>query len=171
MAWQSLRSLRAQARELRVSRGASTGLPPLPTVFDYPDETFDAIVAWDVFNFYDPASARRVAADARRILKPGGLILSLFHARTAKGPERPHRYLILEETRLSSQEVPCRALPRQLFQNRDIEKMFIGMKIIELYFLQSAVREMLMEKKMPVTGAAPSRPSRPPLRKPRFTIG
>ena len=152
-----------------VRTGVDPGRPILPTVFDHPDETFDAVVAWDVFNYYDAVSARQVAAEARRILKPGGLILTLFHARTASGPERPHRYRILEETRIACREVACDPLARHLFQNRDIEKMFTGLKIIELYFLKSAVREILMQKK-PVAPDAPAPPVPPSAPKPRFTL-
>src|SRR5207249_2883631 len=51
------------------------------TTFPLPDESFDAIVAWDIFNYYDQEAARRVAAEVRRILRPGGLVLAYFHAR------------------------------------------------------------------------------------------
>ncbi|HXH27718.1 MAG TPA: class I SAM-dependent methyltransferase, partial [Candidatus Polarisedimenticolia bacterium] len=139
-----------------------------PTRLAYDDETFDAIVAWDVFNYYNPASARAVAAEARRVLKPGGLIFCYFHARQAHAPDPLRRYQILDETRVNSDALPGRRMQRHLYQNRDIEKMFTGLRIAELYFLKNSVREILMEKKLPEPAPKP-RPE-PATPKPRFTL-
>ena len=69
---------------------------------------------------------------------------------------------MLDETRFQVDPFDGRALPRHLYQNRDIEKMFTGMRIAELYFLKSGVREMLLEKR---SGAAA--PASTPVAKPR----
>jgi SAM-dependent methyltransferase len=147
----------------------STGNAQLPTAFAYPDETFDAIVSWDIFNYYNPGSMTLLAAEARRILKPGGLLLGYFHARRPEGPETPRRYRILDEGRVACDGQPGPPLLRHVYQNRDIEKMFVGLSIVELYFLKNATRELLMEKKTARTpvGRFLVRPAKP---KPRFTI-
>jgi SAM-dependent methyltransferase len=141
----------------------------LPTKFGYPDETFDAIVAWDIFNYYHPGAMTLLAAEARRILKPGGLLLGYFHARRPEGPETPRRYRVLDEGRVACDLQPGPPLQRHVYQNRDIEKMFLGLSIVELYFLKNATRELLMEKK---TARAPAGRTlvRPAAPKPRFTI-
>ena len=148
---------------------AAAARSPLVTRLSYPDESFDAIIAWDIFNYYDSASMHLAAAEARRILKPGGLLFCLFHARRLEGPDQPRRFQILDETRLAAGAGKGRPLSRHVFHNRDIEKMFAGMKITELYFLKSALREILMEKKGHVD-VEPQPPSRwhPP--RPRFRI-
>jgi SAM-dependent methyltransferase len=162
----------AAGAALPLSRpGASSGRPApvdLPTSLPFPDESFDAVVAWDVFSYYDPDRARTLAAETRRILRPGGLVLSYFHARRSESPQCPERYRIVDDGRVSCEPHGGRPLPRQVYQNRDIEKMFTGLKILELYFLKNAVREILMEKKPPApANAARIRPATPP---PRFTI-
>ncbi len=149
--------------------GGTMARSPLPTVFSYPDETFDAVVAWDLFDYYDPESARRAAAESRRVLKPGGYFLGYFHARRAQAPDGPRRYRILDEARVASDDPVGRRLQRHLYQNRDIEKMFTGMKIVELFFLKNSVREILMEKKVELA-IEPKPLPRPTLPKPRFTI-
>ena len=136
---------------------------------EYQGETFDALVAWDIFNYYDPGAMTLLAAEARRILKPGGLLLGYFHARRPEGPETPRRYRILDEGRVACDRQPGPPLRRHVYQNRDIEKMFMGLSIVELYFLKNATRELLMEKKTgrpPVTRAL-VRQATP---RPKFTI-
>jgi SAM-dependent methyltransferase len=149
--------------------GGAAWKSPLPTMFSFDDASFDAIVAWDVIDFYDPESARRVAAEIRRILKPGGLMLSFFHARRATAPTRPRRYRIVDENHFTREETAFTPMPRQVYQNRDIEKMFTGLKIIEQYYLRNGLREILMEKR--IAAPEPPRPTRvSPRPQPRFRI-
>ena len=141
----------------------------LPTHLSFDDGTFDAIIAWDVFNYYDPASVRAAAAEARRVLKPGGLVLGYFHARRLEGPDAPRRYQVLDEGRISIRPLADSTYRRQIYQNRDIEKMFTGLRIVEMYFLKNSLREILMEKKPEATAAPRARAPVPPPG-PRFTI-
>jgi len=160
---------RTPARTGAAGQWATVRNAGLPTHFDYADETFEAIVAWDICNFYSPAAMRLLASEARRILKPGGLLLGYFHARRPDGPDTPRRYRILDETHVACDEQPGPPLQRQVYQNRDIEKMFTGLSIVELYFLKNATREILMEKK--TTRAADARTLvRPATPRVRFTI-
>ncbi|HYS77331.1 MAG TPA: class I SAM-dependent methyltransferase [Candidatus Dormibacteraeota bacterium] len=159
----------APARAGAAGQWATVRNAGLPTQFDYPDETFQAIVAWDICNFYSPAAMRLLAAEARRILKPGGLLLGYFHARRPDGPDTPRRYRILDETHVACDEQAGPPLQRQVYQNRDIEKMFTGLSIVELYFLKNATREILMEKKT-ARAAGAGTPVRPATPRARFTI-
>ena len=155
-------------RPAAATRASAAQNAALPDRFAYADETFDAVVAWEIFNFYDAAAMSRIAADAHRILKPGGLLLAFFHARRPQGPEIARRYRILDETHIACETDRGPHLNRFVYQNRDIEKMFAGLTIVEAFFLKSATREILMEKKAArfrprtLIGAAAA--------KPRFTI-
>ena len=153
--------------------GAATRLAapppsPLPARFEHADASFDAILGWDLFNFYDPASARQAAAEISRILKPGGLVFAWFHSKSATGPDGPRRFRVLDATRFQVDPFDGRALPRHLFQNRDIEKMFTDLRIAELYFLKNGVREMMLEKRAP--GAPPPAGTPPARPRPRFRL-
>ena len=151
------------------TRRVTTPAPsPLPSRFEHADASFDAILGWDLFNYYDPATERRVAAEVSRILKPGGLVFAWFHSRSAGAPDGPRRFRVLDETRFQVDPFDGRALPRHLYQNRDIEKMFTDLRIAELYFLKNGVREMMLEKRPPGSPApAGTPPARP---RPRFRL-
>jgi len=141
---------------------------PLPRSFSYPDESFDAIVGWDLFNYYDPEASKRLGADVVRLLRPGGMVFAFFHARREEASDGPARHRIVDETHLHVEPWTGAPSARHLYQNRDIEKTFNGLKIVELYFLRHGVREMLLEKR---TSAGPppaiGGPARP---RPRFRI-
>jgi SAM-dependent methyltransferase len=143
------------------ARPADSYRSPLATVLSYPDASLDALVAWDLLNFYDPESAKRIAAEVGRVLKPGGILFAYFHSRTAAAPEAPQRFKIVDEKQLAVEPGAGRALRRHVLQNRDIEKLFPGLRIRELYFLKNGLREMLLEK----TTAAGS--ESPPAARPR----
>jgi len=141
---------------------------PLSAGFSYADGSFDAILGWDLLNYYDPQSARRLAGEIGRILRPGGLVYGWLHSRSAQGPDGPRRFRILDEARLVEEPFAGRPMTRHLFQNRDIEKMFANLRIAEMYFLKSGIREMLLEKRAPGSAPPPATPAARP--RPRFRI-
>jgi SAM-dependent methyltransferase len=140
---------------------------PLPTSFAYEDATFDAIVGWDLFNYYDPERSRRLGPDIVRLLRPGGMIFATFHARREEAPDGPARHKIIDESHIQVDPYAGPPAARHLYQNRDIEKTFSGLKIVELYFLRHGVREMLLEKRASGPPPAIGGPARP---RPRFRI-
>jgi SAM-dependent methyltransferase len=141
----------------------------MPVNFNFPETSFDAIIAWDVFNYYDPESVSVIAAEVRRVLKPGGLVLAYFDTARTEEPAAPWRYNIVDDKHVQCDPITGRLMLRQVYQNRDIEKMFAGLRIVELYFLKNSMREVLMEKKdiRETPRVAPPKPKTP---RPRFTI-
>ena len=159
---------RMVGRTVATRNAASQAAPyrsPLPSALAYGDESLDALVAWDLLNYYDSESCRKMAAEVARVLKPGGLVFAYFHSRTQTDPERPHRFRIVDEAHLAVESAPGRPMRRHVLQNRDIEKLFTGMRIGELYFLKNGLREMMLEKR-PASGAT-TPVARP---RPRFRI-
>jgi SAM-dependent methyltransferase len=155
---------RTYARSLPARPAGKPAAPyrsPLPSALSYPDASIDALVAWDLLNYYDPESVRRMAAEVGRVLKPGGIVFAYFHSRSLDATESPRRFRIVDEKQLSVEPGSGRPLRRHVLQNRDIEKLFQGLRIRELYFLKNGLREMLLEK------AAASGPERPPAARPR----
>jgi SAM-dependent methyltransferase len=147
---------------------ASAEPTPLSAGFSYADGAFDAILAWDLVNYYDAQAARRLAGEMSRILKPGGFVYGWLHSRPAQGPDGPRRYRIIDATRIVEAEFTGRPLHRHLYQNRDIQKMFVDLRIVEMYFQKSGIREMLLEKRAPGSEPPPAIPAARP--RSRFRI-
>ncbi len=141
----------------------------MPIHFNFPETSFDAIIAWDIFNYYDPESVSVIAAEVRRVLKPGGLVLAYFDTARTEEAAAPWRYKIVDDKHIQCAPMTGRLMPRQVHQNRDIEKMFTGLRIVELYLLKNSMREVLMEKKdvRETPRVAPPKPKPP---RPKFTI-
>jgi hypothetical protein len=91
--------------------------------FALPDESVDAVLCWDVFDFLDPPAA-------------GVLAREQYYA----------KYVIEDETRLSRSFYPG-ACPRgHVRQNREINALFTGLELIGSVLLKSGVREVLFRK-------------------------
>ena len=84
---------------------------------EYPPETFHGVLAWDLFDYMEPELLSRVVSRLHDILRPGGLVLSLFHSRT---PEKYSRYRILKNQTLEVLPTPALAPHVHVFQNREI---------------------------------------------------
>jgi SAM-dependent methyltransferase len=79
------------AENLPFLQAAENGLrPPLP----YESEKFDLVYAVSVFTHLPPALQREWAAELRRVLRPGGLLIATFH-----GDRHAERLLLRRELR------------------------------------------------------------------------
>jgi SAM-dependent methyltransferase len=117
--------------------------------FPQEDNTFDGILCWDVVDFLDRASARALATELQRILKPDGVLLAMFNATEQMSPEmRSHyvRHVVVDHDTLEHR--PYRAVASRLkpLPNRDIQRVFDPLRIAEQFLLKTNVREVLFRK-------------------------
>jgi Methyltransferase domain len=112
------------------------------------DESVDAVLGWDIFDYLAPDAARVLAGALIRVLRPGGALLGFFGG----GSDGGHyvKYLIEDEAHLR-----CRAYGRacrrgDVLHNRDIANLFDGLELFGSVLLKSGVREVLFRK--PVRG-------------------
>ena len=128
---------------------------------EHPDETFDAVIAWDAFDFLPRADAKAFAVDLLRIMKPGGLVFAYFTTRETERRDPGRRYRILRQDQIEWLPTGDGRTLRHIYQNRDINLMFEGFKTHTAFVLKNGTREMLLEKKDPT--AAPAMPGITPL--------
>lgn len=123
-----------------------------------PDESVDGILCWDVFDYLDRTSARRLAAELVRMLAPGGSLLAFFA--TIQNPDPSYtRYVVIDDEHL--QHRPYRASrPRgQVWANRDINRMFEGLAVVDSFLLLTKTREMMFRKPVVPSAGAGSTPA------------
>ncbi|HKB37659.1 MAG TPA: class I SAM-dependent methyltransferase [Gemmataceae bacterium] len=113
--------------------------------FPQRDESIDAILCWDVFDYLDPAAAGVLAGESMRMLRPEGLLLAFFGG-GGSSDLRYTRYSIVDEAHIRHAFYPGACPRRRVLQNRDIGNLFAGLTVLDSILLKSGVREVLFQK-------------------------
>jgi len=61
-----------------------------------PAAAFDAVLLWDLVDYLEPMLVKQMVASLTELLRPGGVILAMFHS---KKPEGFQRYRVADSTR------------------------------------------------------------------------
>ena len=116
------------------------------------DESVDGILCWDLFDFLDSTAAQAVAAEVSRVLRAEGALLGFFS--TAPIRETTFtKFVVVDEGSLRHRPYgPVRTRSRVL-QNRDIIKLFEGLRVSDSFLLQTNLREIVFRRPAYLTGA------------------
>ena len=136
-------------RELRVAsfRDGIAGRWPLA------DGTVDGVLCWDFFDYLDLKSAQALARRLVALVRPGGAILAFFANERVPG-EYFTRYQVVDERTVALRKYPSSCARQLMLANRDIERLFAGLRVAESFLMLSRSREVLFRKP-----AAPLPPS------------
>jgi hypothetical protein len=109
----------------------------------YPRSSFDAVLLWDLLDYLEPALAKLTVAALTELLRPGGIILAMFHS---KKPEGFQRYRVADSNSLQviSTTVMCPA--QKVYQNREIQDLFIRFRTTKSFVGRDQLRETLFIK-------------------------
>lgn len=118
----------------------------LATRFSLGDESVDAVLCWDVFDYLGPDGGSVLAGELIRMLRPGGALLGFFGAR-GSDETRYTKYLIEDESRLRYRFYVGACRRRWVLQNRDIDALFAGLQLSDSILMKSGVREVLFRKR------------------------
>jgi hypothetical protein len=123
--------------------------------FSQESASIDGILCWDVFDYLDKASAKKLAEQLTRVLKPDGVLLAFFVTAEPQPGARPEytRHIVINPTSLQHRPYAAARGKQRPMPNRDIQRMFEELQITEQFLLKSNLREVLFRK--PV-GTAPS---------------
>jgi len=126
----------------------------------FPQESgsIDGILCWDVFDYLDKASAKKLAEQLTRVLKPDGVLLAFFVTAEPQAGAKPEytRHVVVNETTLQHRAYAAARGKQRPLPNRDIQRMFEELRITEQFLLKSNLREVLFRK------PAETSPSSPP---------
>lgn len=126
----------------------------------FPQESgcIDGILCWDVFDYLDKASAKRLAEQLTRVLRPDGVLLALFSTAEPQPGARPEytRHIVVSPAGLQHRAYPAARGKQRPLPNRDIQRMFEPLRIAEQFLLKTNLREVLFRKQAePVTPPVP----------------
>jgi len=109
----------------------------------YPRASFDAVLLWDLLDYLEPMLAKQIVANLTELLRPGGVILAMFHS---KKPEGFQRYRVADSHTLQviSSAVICPA--QKVYQNREIQDLFARYRTTKSFVGRDQLRETLFIK-------------------------
>lgn len=105
----------------------------------------DGILCWNFFDYLDLPSAQALAASLTKLLRPEGTVLGFFTT-VAADDTRFSKYVIMDEDSVKQRAYSSGGKKQTSFQNRDIIRMFEGLKVSESFLLKTNVREFLFRK-------------------------
>ena len=115
--------------------------------FPQADETFDGILAWDIFDYLDKPAGQALAVQMARLLKSDGVLLAIFNASELKpGPTTYTKNIVVDPTTLKQRPYPATRGRLKPILNRDIIRMFEPLRVSEQFLLKTNIREVLFRK-------------------------
>jgi hypothetical protein len=115
----------------------------LESTLQFEEGTFDAVLLWDVLDYLDNELMARVAARVTSLVREGGVVFAIFHARK---PEAFHRYRVLDAQHLELIPASCPFVPQRVFQNREISNLFSRYRSSKTFVGRDQLREGLFVK-------------------------
>ena len=114
--------------------------------FEYPDNFFDGILLWDVFDHFDFKDAQIVLNNAQSILKEKGWALALFRPPSPTPFNIINRYRIINSGEIRYETLPITTQRHKIYSNRDITDLFNGFSSYSSYLPKNRWREVIVRK-------------------------
>jgi len=109
----------------------------------YPAATFDAVLVWDLLDYLEPALAKQVVAGLTELVRPGGVVLAMFHS---KKPEGFQRYRVADSNTLQMLATTVICPAQKVYQNREIQDLFGRYRTMKSFVSRDQLRETLFIK-------------------------
>lgn len=147
--WKS--HLNAEEERLRrAPAGTAAALDPaslaqafLDANLSYPEENFHAVLAWDAFDYLEGELLPRVVSRLYSMLRPGGVLLAVFHSRM---PEQFLRYRVVDGQTLDLTPAAAPLVPQRALQNRELLNLFSAFRSSKTFVGRDQLREGLFTK-------------------------
>jgi len=115
----------------------------LESNLQYPASSFDAVLLWDLLDYFEPSLAKQVVASLTEVLRPGGIIFAMFHS---KKPQGFQRYRVVDSTNLQVIASPVLCNVQRVYQNREIQDLFSRYRTVKAFIGRDQLRESLFIK-------------------------
>jgi hypothetical protein len=107
--------------------------------------TIDGILCWDLIDYLDKAAAQALAIELTRILRPDGALLGFFGTAQPRDT-RYTKFIIVDDVNLKHRTYPAARGRQAILLNRDIIRLFSGLRVSDSFLLQNNLREILFRK-------------------------
>jgi hypothetical protein len=107
--------------------------------------TIDGVLLWDLYDYLDRPSAQALAASLVRLLRADGALLGFFGNASHVG-SCCTKFIVLDDSHVRQRAHASAVVRQASLQNRDIIKMFDGLRVSDAFQLQNGRREMLFRK-------------------------
>lgn len=115
--------------------------------FSQPDGSIDGILCWDILDYLDKASAQVLATQLCRILRPEGALLGFFGNAQPKDVAPSYtKFVIADEANLRHRPYPGSRGRQAVLANRDIIRLFEGLRVSDSFLMMNNIREILFRK-------------------------
>jgi hypothetical protein len=142
----------ARMREAAVSAGTAADMDLTPSGradrfltdnLQYQKNSFDAVLLWDLLDYLEPAVAKQTVAWITELLRPGGVVLAMFHS---KKPAGFQRYRVADSNTLQVISSPVICPAQKVYQNREIQDLFSRYRTSKSFVGRDQLRETLFIK-------------------------
>jgi hypothetical protein len=106
----------------------------------YAEESFDAVLLWDLLDYLEAGAAAKVVTRLSDLVRTGGVVLAAFHVRK---PESFHRYRVHDAQSIELIPAPQLVPPQQVYQNREILNLFSRFQSSRTFVGRDQLREGL----------------------------
>ena len=129
-----------------VREGTLDQLPEfLKQRFPQADGEVDGILCWDLIDYLGRAAAQELAHQLTRVLRPDGALLGFFGS-AASPDARYTKFIIVDDVNLKYRSYPATRGRQAILLNRDIIRLFAGLRVSDSFLLKNNLREILFRK-------------------------
>ena len=119
----------------------------LAAKFTQESSSVDGILCWDFIDYLDRPAAQKLADQLTRVLRPEGALLGFFGTAQQNGDSYYNKFIVADEgVNLRARAYPALRGRQSSLLNRDIIKLFSGLRVSDSFLLKNNQREILFRK-------------------------
>jgi 2-polyprenyl-3-methyl-5-hydroxy-6-metoxy-1,4-benzoquinol methylase len=116
----------------------------LRQALDYPEHHFDGVLIWDALEYLAPALLASVVERLYKIVRPNSHMLAFFHSDDKLDAVPFLSFRIQDVNMLQVGQCGTRK-PVQLFNNRNLERMFVKAQSAKFFLTRDRLREVVVK--------------------------
>ena len=113
--------------------------------FPQADGEVDGILCWDIIDYLDRPAAQALATQLMRVLRPEGALLGFFGSAQMQDA-RYTKFIIVDDANLKYRSYAAARGRQASLLNRDIIRLFSGLRVSDSFLLKNNLREILFRK-------------------------